>query len=142
MLFRSVGGATMDVVAGQIAMLLASVSILKPHVDNGRLRALAMSTLKRSAIAPELPTISETGLKGFEAKSWNSIVAPRNVPAAIVARMNADTNAVLNMPSLAEPLKAQGIEPEPGTPADLAAYIREEIVRFRKLVQAIGLKPE
>jgi tripartite-type tricarboxylate transporter receptor subunit TctC len=140
--YKGVAGATVDLVAGQIAMLLASVSILKPHVDSGRVRALAMSTAKRSAIAPELPTISESSLKGYEAKSWNAIVAPRHVPSAIITRLNADLTHVLNTPPLPDQLKAQGIEPEPGSPAELARFIREEMARFRKLTQAIGLKPE
>jgi tripartite-type tricarboxylate transporter receptor subunit TctC len=106
------------------------------------LRALALSTAKRSAIAPDIPTLDESGIKGYEAKSWNSLVVPRRTPAAIVQRLNSEVTAVLNMPQLADQLKSQGIEPEPGTSADLAKYVRDEIVRFQKLVSAIGLKAE
>ncbi len=140
--YKGVGGATIDVVGGQIAMLIAGVSVLKPHVDGGRLRALAVSTIKRTLSAPELPTLDESGIKGYQTNSWNSLVAPRQTPAAIVQRLNSEITAVLKMPQLTEQLKSQGIEPEPGTPADLAKYIKEEIVRFQNLVNTIGLKPE
>lgn len=140
--YKGLGGATIDVVGGQIAILLAGVSVLKPHVDGGRLRALAVSTIKRAVTAPDIPTIDESGIKGYQSKSWNSLVAPRQTPAAIVQRLNSEIIAVLNAPQLAEQLKSQGIEPEPGSPAELARYVREEIVRFQNLVNTIGLKPE
>ena len=140
--YKGVGAATVDVMGGQIGLLLGGISVLKPHADAGRLRALAVSTAKRSTIAPEIPTIDESGVKGYQTKSWNSLVVPRRTSAAIVQRLNTEINAVLNTPQLAELLKSQGIEPEAGTPADLASYIREEIVRFQNLINTIGLKPE
>lgn len=140
--YKGVGAATVDVLGGQIAILLGGVSVLKTHADGGRLRALAVSTARRSAIAPDIPTLDEAGVKGYQTKSWNSLVVPRNTPATIVQRLNTDITAVLNAPQLADQLKSQGIEPEPGTPAELARYIREEIVRFQNLVNTIGLKPE
>jgi len=117
-------------------------TVLKPHVDSGRLRALAVSTAKRSTTVPDIPTIDESGIKGYQTKSWNSLVVPRRTPAAIIQRLNTEINAVLNTSQLADQLKSQGIEPEPGTPADLARHIREDIVRFRNLINTIGLKPE
>jgi tripartite-type tricarboxylate transporter receptor subunit TctC len=140
--YKGVGAATVDVVGGQIALLLAGVSVLKPHVDGGRLRALAISTAKRSTIVPDVPTMDESGVKGYQTKSWNSLVVPRRTPAAIIHRLNTEINAVLNMSQLADQLKSQGIEPEPGTPSELARYIREEIVRFQNLINSIGIKPE
>lgn len=140
--YKGVGAATMEAVGGQIAILLSGISVSKPHADSGRLRALAVSGAKRSTIAPEIPTIDESGIKGYQTKSWNSLVVPRRTPTAIVQRLNSEITMVLNLPQLAEQLKSQGIEPEPGPPAELARYIREEIVRFQQLVNTISLKPE
>jgi tripartite-type tricarboxylate transporter receptor subunit TctC len=140
--YKGSGPATVGVIGGEITLLFSGISLLKPHTDAGRLRALAVSTVKRTAIAPDIPTVDESGVKGFQTKSWNSLMVPRGTPAAIVQRLNTEINAVLNTPQLADQLKSQGIEPEPGTPADLTRYIREEIARFQNLIQTIGLKPE
>jgi tripartite-type tricarboxylate transporter receptor subunit TctC len=126
---------------GQIALLLGGISVLKTHADGGRLRGLAVSTITRSSIAPDIPTLDESGVKGYQSKSWNSLVAPRQTPAANILRLNTELVAVLKSQQLADQLKGLGIEPEPGTPAELARYIREEIARFRDLINAIGLKP-
>ncbi len=139
--YKGVGPATTDVLGGQIGMLLGGISVLKTHADSGRLRGLAVSTIKRTSIAPDIPTLDEAGVKGYQSKSWNALIAPRQTPPAIVQRINAELVAVLKSPQLAEQLKGLGIEPEPGTPAELARYVREEIVRFRELINTIGLKP-
>jgi tripartite-type tricarboxylate transporter receptor subunit TctC len=139
--YKGVGAATAEVLGGQISMLLGGISVLKIHVDGGRLRGLAVSTIKRTAIAPDIPTIDEAGIKGYQSKSWNALVAPRNTPPAIVQRVNAELVALLKSPQMADQLKGLGIEPEPGPPAELARFVREEIVRFRELIQAIGFKP-
>lgn len=140
--YKGSGPAMLDMMGGQIAFMFSSVSVLKPHVDAGRLRALGISTIKRSATVPDIPTLDESGVKGYQTKSWNSLVVPRRTPAAIVQRLNTEINAVLKTPQLADQLKQQGIEPEPGTPGELAKYIREEMARFKNLIDAIGLKPE
>jgi tripartite-type tricarboxylate transporter receptor subunit TctC len=139
--YKGVSAATTDVLGGQIGMLLGGISVLKTHADGGRLRGLAVSTIKRTSIAPDIPTIDEAGVKGYQSKSWNALVAPRQTPPAIIQRINSELVAVLKSPQLAEQLKGLGIEPEPGTPAELARYTREEIVRFREVIQTIGLKP-
>lgn len=139
--YKGVSAATTDVLGGQIGLLLGGISVLKTHADGGRLRGLAVSTIKRTSIAPEIPTLDEAGVKGYQSKSWNALVAPRQTPPAIVQRINSELVAVLKSPQLTDQLKGLGIEPEPGTPAELARYMREEIVRFRELIQAIGLKP-
>jgi tripartite-type tricarboxylate transporter receptor subunit TctC len=139
--YKGLGGATADLLGGQISMLLGGISVLKTHADGGRLRGLAVSTIKRTSIAPEIPTIDESGVKGYQSKSWNALVVPRQTPAAIVQRINAELVAVLKSPQLADQLKSLGIEPEPGPPAELARYVREEMVRLQDLIKATGLKP-
>jgi tripartite-type tricarboxylate transporter receptor subunit TctC len=95
-----------------------------PFVGSGKLRALALSTARRSAIAPDIPTITESGLAGYAMSSWNSLVAPHGVPRQIIERLNAETVAVLNQPEIRERLKQQGVDADPGTPAQLAAHIK------------------
>jgi tripartite-type tricarboxylate transporter receptor subunit TctC len=138
--YKGSGPAMMDVIGGQVAMMFSSISALKPHIDARRMRPLAVSSAKRSASAPDIPTLDESGLKGYETKSWNAVVAPRGTPAKIVARINAELRAVLATPEVAGRAKTQGIELDPGTPEDLGRYIGLEMNRYGKLISAIGLK--
>jgi len=96
--YKGVGGATADLLGGQISMLLGGISVLKTHADGGRLRGLAVSTIKRTSIAPEIPTIDESGVKGYQSKSWNALVAPRQTPPAIIQRIHTELVAVLKSP--------------------------------------------
>ncbi len=140
--YKGTGPAITDLIGGHVAYQFGGVSVLMPFVGSGKLRALALSTARRSAIAPEIPTIAESGLAGYAMSSWNSLVAPHGVPQHIIARLNAETVAVLNQPEIRERLKQQGVDADPGTPAQLAAHIRTERERFARLIAAIGLKTE
>ena len=91
---------------------------------------------------PDIPTVAESGLPGYQTNTWNSLVVPRGTPAPIIQRLNTEVVAVLNEPEVQERLKQQGIDPDPGTPAQLAAHIKSEVARFDKLIKTIGLKPE
>jgi tripartite-type tricarboxylate transporter receptor subunit TctC len=138
--YKGTGPAITDLISGQIAYMFGGISAINPHVQAGRLRALAVSSAKRSASLPDMPTIAEGGVPGYGTSSWNSLVAPRGTPPAILARLNADTVAALNEPAVRDRLRTQGIDTEPGTPAELAAHIKAERARFEKLIQAIGLQ--
>ncbi len=138
--YKGTGPAITDLIGGQVAYQFAGVSVLLPFATIGKLRALAVSTAKRSAMAPSVPTIAESGLAGYETSSWNSLVAPRGTPRQLVERLNAETVAVLNQPEIRERFRQQGVDADPGTPAQLAAHIRAERARFDKLITAIGLK--
>ncbi|MEO7725860.1 MAG: tripartite tricarboxylate transporter substrate binding protein, partial [Burkholderiales bacterium] len=138
--YKGSGPAITDLIGGHVAYQFAGVSALMPFVTSGKLRALAVSTAKRSAMAPAIPTIAESGLAGYETSSWNSLVAPRGTPRPIIERLNAETVAVLNLPEIRERFKQQGVEADPGTPAQLASHIKSERARFDKLIAAIGLK--
>jgi tripartite-type tricarboxylate transporter receptor subunit TctC len=140
--YKGSGPAMTDVMSGQCAYMFAGVSAAYPHTQAGKLRALAVSTAKRSAAVPEIPTVAESGLPGFQTNTWNSLVVPRGTPAPIVQRLNTEVVAVLNEPDVKERLKQQAIDPDPGTPAQLAAHIKSEVARFDKLIKTIGLKPE
>jgi len=140
--YKGSGPAAVDLISGQIGLMFSSISLMKQHVDAGRLRALAVSTTKRSSTAPDIPTLAESGLKGYQAQNWNCVVAPRGTPAPIVLRLNREINAILNTPAVGNRIRELGIEMETGTPDELGRFIREEIARFQNLVKAIGLKPE
>ena len=140
--YKGTGPAVTDLVGGHVAYQFAGVSVLMPFAAAGKLHALAVSTARRSPLAPALPTIAESGLAGYETSSWNSLVAPRDTPRAIIERLNAVIVAVLNSADIRERFRQQGVDADPGTPAQLAAHIQAERARFAQLIAAIGLKTD
>lgn len=140
--YKGSGPAITDLIGGHVAYQFAGVSALMPFVTSGKLRALAVSTARRTPLAPDIPTIAESGLAGYQTSSWNSLVAPRGTPRGIVERLNTEIVAVLNQPEIRERLRQQGVDADPGTPAQLAAHIKAERARFAKLIAAIGLKTD
>jgi tripartite-type tricarboxylate transporter receptor subunit TctC len=140
--YKGTGPALTDLMGGRIDLLYAGVAILRPHAQSGKLRLLAVTSEKRSAGVPEVPTIAESGVAGYATNTWNSLVAPRGTPQPVIKRLNRAVVAVLNQPEVRERLVEQGVDPDPGTPAQLSAHIRREMERFAKLIQAIGLKVE
>jgi tripartite-type tricarboxylate transporter receptor subunit TctC len=113
-----------------------------PHVKDGKLRALAVTSLKRSPAMPELPTLDEAGLPGFEANTWHGVVLPAGAQAEVVTRLNREIVAILHLPDVVERLSAQGAEPVGSTPEEFAAYIRSETAKWAKVVRESGAKAE
>jgi tripartite-type tricarboxylate transporter receptor subunit TctC len=140
--YKGSGPAITDLIGGHVAYQFAGVSALMPFAASGKLRALAVSTARRSAMAPDIPSIGESGLPGYDTSSWNSLVAPRATPRQVIERLNAEVVAILSEPQVRERFRQQGVDADPGTPAQLAAHIKAEGARFDKLIGAIGLKPE
>jgi tripartite-type tricarboxylate transporter receptor subunit TctC len=138
--YKGGGPALNDLLAGQVAYMFGGISGMAPHGQSGKVRILGVSSAKRSASAPEIPTVAESGLAGFNTNTWNSLVAPRGTPAAIVTRLNTEVNVVMNLPEVKDRLKKQGIDPDPGTQAQLLAHVKSEIARFAALIKAIGLQ--
>jgi tripartite-type tricarboxylate transporter receptor subunit TctC len=134
--------ALTDLIAGQVQALFVSIPSVLPHVHSGRLRAIAVSTLKRSASAPDVPTVAESGYPGFEYSNWNALFAPANTPPARVKRMNEIIANILSEPDVANKLSAQGADPAPGTPEDLARYMKADDARWKKVIRSAGLRPE
>lgn len=134
--------ATTDLIAGQVQLLWISIPSVLTHVQAGRLRALAVSTAKRSASAPEVPTVAESGYEGFEYSNWNALFAPAKTPPAIVKKMNDMIVRILREPDVAQRLSAQGADPAPGTAEELARYMRTDDARWKKVIRAAGLRPE
>jgi tripartite-type tricarboxylate transporter receptor subunit TctC len=111
-----------------------------PNIKAGRVRALAVTTLKRSPFLPELPTISESGLRGFDIGTWFGVFAPAGTPPSIVARLNSEMSRALKTPVMRERLAALGAEAMPNTPGAFAAFVKTEMAKYKQIVQASGAK--
>ena len=134
--------AMIDLMSGQLQMIFATVITAAPQVKSGRVRALAVTTAKRSAVMPELPTMDEAGLRGFEVNNWYGLVAPAKTPPDIVKALNREIVAALNQAEVRDVMLRQGLDPAPSTPEEFGAYIRSEIAKWRKVVQASGAKAD
>ena len=134
--------AVTDLLAGEVALMFSPSSTVLPHVKSGRLRALAVTTAARLPSLPELPTVAESGLKGYETITWFGFVAPAKTPQAIVARLNAEIVKVLALPEVRSPFAIQGIEVIGGTPEQFTSYIRDEITKWAKVIRLSGAKAD
>ncbi len=138
--YKGGGPALNDLMSGQVAYMFGGVSGTIAHRQSGKIRVLAVTSAQRSPAVPDIPTIAESGIPGYATSTWNSLVAPRGTPKAIVDKLNTEANAVLNQPDVKERFTKQGIDAEGGTPAQLQAHVKAEIARFNALIKAIGLK--
>ncbi|MEO7727714.1 MAG: tripartite tricarboxylate transporter substrate binding protein [Burkholderiales bacterium] len=129
-----------DLIAGQVSFAFDNVLSSSPHVKAGRLRALAVSTAKRSSVMPDLPTVAEAGLPTFEVAVWQGILAPANTPAAIVSLIHAAIVKVLGRPDLQERMAAQGADIIANTPQQFAAYIKTDLAKWAKVVKDSGAR--
>lgn len=130
-----------DLLAGQVQVSFSSVPTALPHIQAGRLRAIAATRLERSTTLPQLPTVHESGVPGFDISLWQGIVAPRGTPREVIAKLNAQIVASLKAPALRQQLVARGLDPVGGTPAQFRDYIREEAAKWEKVVKASGARP-
>ena len=127
-----------DLVGGQIDLYMSSVPTLLGQVRNGKLKVIAITSAKRSAQLPDVPTLAESGYKGFEAVTWFGVLAPANTPAAIVAQLNKAINQALKQPDVADKLQSEGGEILGGTPEQFSALLRAEVPRWAKIVKESG----
>jgi tripartite-type tricarboxylate transporter receptor subunit TctC len=134
--------AAQDTVTGQVSMYFSGILVGLPLAKAGRVRALAVATKTRSPIAPDIPTIAEAGLPGYEMALWNAVFAPAATPKDIIARLNAEILKALKAPDVRERLAGVGAVPTAGSPEELGAYFRSEVGKFGKIVRATGLKIE
>jgi tripartite-type tricarboxylate transporter receptor subunit TctC len=140
--YKGGGPATSAVLSGEAHLFFAGMPPALPHVKAGRLRALAVSTVRRSSSAPDVPTVSEAGLPGFEADNWNAMLAPRGTPQPIVDRLNRVLYKILGLSEIQALLIQTGAEAAYSTPQELAERIRFETVKWGKVARAAGVKPE
>jgi tripartite-type tricarboxylate transporter receptor subunit TctC len=140
--YKGSSQAVTDLLGGQVQLMFSPASTVLPHVRTGKLKGLATTGATRAAVAPDLATIAELGMKGFETSVWFGVVAPPGTPAEVVTRLNAAVNAALDAPDVQEQLRANGIDAVKSSPEDFARYIRSESAKWAKVIQAAGLKPE
>jgi tripartite-type tricarboxylate transporter receptor subunit TctC len=140
--YKAAAGALADVVGGHIDATVAAVQTAHPHVQSGRLRALAVMSLERSSAYPDVPTMKEQGLPDLEVETWYAAFAPANTPSQIIQKLNSDINAVLRDAQVREAIEKQGMSPVGGTPQRLAELVKNEIPRWSRVVAAAGIKAD
>jgi len=140
--YRGGGPLMNDAIAGHVPLSIGSVFLIKPHLDSKRLRALVVTTSVRSANLPEVPTVAESGLPGFDAPAWWAVLAPAKTPPEVVKRMNEEINAALRLPDVAARLAGQGIDLRPGTPQAAQQFIEAQIDTWARVVKDNGIKAD
>ena len=140
--YKGAAPAMTALIGGEVEVLFDSMPTTLPHARSGRIRPLAVTTLQRSALLPQLPTLDEAGVKGYELASWFGLFAPAGTPRAVVDRLNAAVNAATARSEMRERLLAQGAEPLSGAPGDLASYLKRELAKYGKVIREAGVKGE
>ena len=140
--YKGSGPGLIDLMAGRLAVVFSTALSVMPAIKSGKLRALAVTSSARSALMPELPTVAESGLPGYEASTWYGVLAPSATPRAVVIRLNMEIVKALALPEVRERLISQGIDPIGNTPQQFAAYVQSEIGKWAKVIKATGVKAE
>lgn len=140
--YKGAAPAVIDTVAGNVSMLFAGYPSVSAQERSGRLRVLAVTSAKRSALTPHIPTVAEAGLPGFEATQWWGVFGPAGLSSEIVARLNSEINKALRMPDIKQRFAADSAEPATGTPADLAAYHKADFEKWGKVIRGAGIKAD
>lgn len=140
--YKGQGPAVADLLAGQVQMLFSSIPSVLPMVQQGKLRALGIGSAERLSSLPDIPTIAESGVPGYEAYSWIGIVAPRHTPKPIIDKLNQEISSILKQPDVAKELLDQGAVPVGDTPEHFAQYIKDEIVKWGAVVKSANIKAE
>jgi tripartite-type tricarboxylate transporter receptor subunit TctC len=138
--YKGTGPALNDTVGGQVQMIFGSVATALQYVKSGRLRPLAVTTPKRIAAAPDVPTVAESGYPGWEVTNWHGLVGPKGLPKEIVQRLNKEVNVAVHSPDMVKVLSGDGLEPAGGTPEDLAALLKAEVARWAQVVKRANIK--
>jgi tripartite-type tricarboxylate transporter receptor subunit TctC len=140
--YKGAAPSIVALISGETQLTFTTVLVAMPHVKSGRLRALGVCSLKRSPVLPELPTIDEAGVKGYESNAWYGLLAPAKTSPAIIEQLNREMLKVLQLPEVRDNLKNQGAEPVGDSPREFAAVIVQEIDKWRKVVEAAGIKAD
>ena len=140
--YTGVAPALNDIIGNRVDGMLVNFLSAKPQIDGGTLRALAMSSASRSRFMPDLPTINESGVPGYEAIQWFGLLAPAGTPQAIIDRLQAETAKILDTPAMKARLALEGAEPIGNSPAEFSALIKAEMAKWSQVAKAAGIKPE
>ena len=134
--------ALLDLVGGHVDMMITSILAVVPHGKAGRLRMLAVSTAKRNSAVPELPTIAEAGISGYESIAWYGMVAPAGLPSSVLDKLSGEVIRATKAPDMWDALTKQGADPVGSTPSEFAAFMRAETAKYGKLIKETGMKAE
>jgi tripartite-type tricarboxylate transporter receptor subunit TctC len=134
--------AVADLIGGQVNMMFINMPTGIGHVKSGKARILAVSSLRRVSQLPEVPTVDQAGLKGYDTQAWSGLYAPAGTPPEVIAKLNAEVVKILKMPAVREQLAAQGAEPVGDSPEEFARFMRDEIAKWAKLIKISGAKVE
>lgn len=140
--YKGAASATTALVGGEVSLTLTTTPAMLPHVKAGKVRALAVSTAKRIGSLPDVPTIAESGLPGFEVVSWYGLVVPSATPGDIVSKLSAESQRIVRAKDVEDRIRATGAEPAPWTSAEMLQLIRSEISKWAKIIKASGAKPD
>jgi len=140
--YKGGGPAVTSLISGEAAIGFATAPSVLPQVRSGKLRALAVTSARRSPAAPDLPTIAESGVPGYDSNTWYGVLAPRRTPAKLVGRLNEVFIGAMRSGEVKERLAVHGFEPETSTPEAFGTYIRSEVAKWAKVVKAAGIRPE
>lgn len=138
--YKGTGQVMPDLLGGQVALHFGSTSVV-PHVKSGKLVPLAVTGARRSQVLPFVPTVDESGLRGYEVTSWNAMFAPAGTPAPIIERLNAVVRRGLDLPEARAVMEKQGLDVTPSTPAELGALVKNDLAKWAKVIKAAGIKP-
>ncbi len=138
--YKGTGPALTDIIAGHVQMMFASVSPTKPHIETGKVRALAVTTLQRTALLPDVGTVAELAIPGFEATAWHALVGPAKLPKDVLAKLHSAMMTTLKDPDVSKQLTSLGLDLMPTTPEELAAYIKVEKPKWEAIIKASGAK--
>jgi tripartite-type tricarboxylate transporter receptor subunit TctC len=140
--FKGSAPAMTAVLSGDVQGSFETYNVFQPHLKAGKVRALAVTTPKRTPQEPGVPTLAESGFPGFQAYAWFSVLAPAGTPGAVVERLNREINRIFTLPEVKEQYSKMGLIPGGGTPAELDAFIRADIAKWSKVIKAAGIKPD
>ena len=140
--YKGLGPAIIDLVGGQVQLAISNVSTAAPHVKSGRLRLLAVTSGKRFPLFPDTPTVSESGVPGYESSGWYGLWVTAGTPQSVIARLNRETTAILGADAVRNQFDAQGLQPIPTSPEAFGKRLREEIRKWGPVIKASGVKPE
>ena len=140
--YKGNAGALTDIVGGHLDVVYNGVTSAIALIKGGKLRALAVTSLQRTPALPDVPTLNESGLKGFEAVAWNGLTAPAKTPRDVIMKINADVLKIVSSPELRERLKADGSDPVGNSPEQFATFLRDEIAKWAKVIKFANVKPE
>ncbi len=140
--YKSTPQAIVDVVSGQVGFMMVDLSVSRPHVQSGRAKLLAVATLKRSPLAPDIPSMDELGFKGFDIPAWLGLFAPAGTPREVIGRLNAEVARVVARPDVKQQLANLSIDGFTSTPEELGEYVKIEIQKWARLVNEAGIQPE